>query len=63
MNEEKEFEQFSIRVPIELNALIQKDAANNMRSRTKQINFVLEEYYAEKPVEVLKNEETAHSQK
>lgn len=48
MQNQKEYKEFSIRIPVELDDLIQQDALQNKRSKSKQVNFVLEEYYAEK---------------
>lgn len=47
-NQKNDFKEFSIRVPADLDVLIQEDAAQNKRSKSKQVNFVLEDYYAEK---------------
>lgn len=45
-----EYTQFSIRVPKNLDALIQEDADENKRSKNLQVNVVLEKHYAEQTV-------------
>lgn len=41
-----EYTQFSIRVPKDLDALIQEDADENKRSKNLQVNVVLEKHYS-----------------
>ena len=48
IEEKNEFKEFSIRIPVELDELIQRDAQQNKRSKSKQVNFVLEEHYGQK---------------
>ncbi|AFY48987.1 hypothetical protein Nos7524_3187 [Nostoc sp. PCC 7524] len=43
---------FPVRMPIDLYNTIKRDAANNERSATAQVRFILEQYYRDKIKEV-----------
>ena len=43
----EEFKEFSIRVPVEIIELLEEDGRTNKRSRSKQVNYVLEKHYAD----------------
>lgn len=49
MNEpKKEMVEFSIRIPIELNEKIERDAEAAERKKNQQVNFIIKEFYETK---------------
>lgn len=48
MNQEIEFKQFSVRVPVELFQKITSEANEHKRSRSAQVLVVLEKHYDER---------------
>jgi hypothetical protein len=45
MDRKKEFVEFSIRVPVDLNEKIEADAALAERKKNQQVNFIIKEHY------------------
>lgn len=47
----KEFVEFSIRVPVDLNEKIEADAELAERKKNQQVNFIIKEHYESKETE------------
>jgi hypothetical protein len=45
MDKKKEFVEFSIRVPVDLNEKIEADAELAERKKNQQVNFIIKEHY------------------
>lgn len=45
MDSKKEFIEFSIRVPVEINNKLVADAAKEQRNKNQQVNWILDKYY------------------
>lgn len=51
MENKKEFVEFSIRLPIDLNEKLEADARVAERKKNQQVNFIIKEHYESKESE------------